>query len=148
MLRAGVPPEWPPPLNDAGSQQFFLTTLRDRPDEVGWCVWYFILREGNSRTVVGNGGFKGAPRDGTVEIGYSILPAYQRRGYALEAVEALVRWAFEDARMRRVIAETYPDLHASLGVLRKAGFRRCEGASAPEIVRFELLHGTSPRECK
>jgi len=138
MLGAIVPDGWPPPLNDEHSQRYFLEALRDRPSAVGWCMWYFVLRDG-PRTAIGNGGFKGEPSGGTVEIGYSVMPDHHRRGYASEAVDALVRWAFGDARVRRVIAETLPELVASIGVLRKTGFRPCEGASEPGLLRFERL---------
>jgi len=84
---------------------------------------------------------KGEPRDGTVEIGYSILPAFQRSGYASEAVAALVEWAFADARVERVIAETFPELAGSIGVLRKTGFHSCEGASEPGLLRFKRIRG-------
>jgi [ribosomal protein S5]-alanine N-acetyltransferase len=136
ILGASVPKDWPPPLNDEDSQRFFMDGLRERPGAVGWLMWYFVRRE-EPRTVVGNGGFKGEPADGTVELGYSIIPAFQRRGFASEAADALVRWAFRESRVQRVVAETFPDLEGSLGVLRKTGFVRCEGALEPGAVRFE-----------
>ena len=139
MLDASVPDDWPPPLNDEHSQRFFLETLRERPGSVGWSVWYFILRSEGARTVIGNGGFKGEPRDGAVEIGYSIVPTFQRRGFADEAVEALAQWAFADSRVDRVIAEALLELEASIAVLRKTGFRACDGASEPGLLRFERM---------
>lgn len=139
MLRARVPADWPPPLNDEGSQRFFLETLRGHPELVGWSVWYWVARD-EPRTVIGNGGFKGAPADGTVEIGYSMLPAFQRRGFASEAVDALVRWAFADERVVRIVAETFAELEPSLGVLRKTGFTPASDAPAePGALRFERL---------
>jgi ribosomal-protein-alanine N-acetyltransferase len=144
LLGADVPADWPPPLNDERSQRFFLETLRDRPSSVGWCVWYLVARGNGSRTVIGNGGFKGEPRDGTVEIGYSVIPAFHRRGYASEAVAALVEWAFADTRVDRVIAETLPELAGSIGVLRKTGFRPCDGASEPGLLRFEAVAAMKP----
>lgn len=136
MLGARVPADWPPPLNDEHSQRFFMDGLREAPGAVGWFMWYFVQRE-EPRTVVGNGGFKGEPADGTVELGYSMIPAFQRRGFASEAADALVRWAFRDSRVQRVVAETFPDLEGSLGVLRKTGFVPCGGALEPGAVRFE-----------
>jgi RimJ/RimL family protein N-acetyltransferase len=137
LLNAAVPTDWPPPLNDATSQKFFLEQLRDRPGAAGWALWYFISHSDGERTVIGNGGFKGEPRDGEVEIGYSIIPAFHRRGYASEAVDALVEWAFGDSRVQRVTAETFPELIASIGVLRKTGFRLCGRAKEPGALRFE-----------
>ena len=60
---------------------------------------------GPERQVIGPGG---PDATGTVEIGYSVLEEYQRRGYASEAVEALVAWAFLRPGVRRVAAINSP----------------------------------------
>ena len=39
-----------------------------------------------------------------VELGYAIGAAYQRNGYATEAGKALIQYAFEDLRLRRLIS--------------------------------------------
>jgi RimJ/RimL family protein N-acetyltransferase len=124
-------------LNDADSARFFLDYLTAHPDAVGWMLWYFILDQGGSRIAIGNGGFKGEPVEGTVEIGYSIVPEFQRHGYAFEGVGALVDWAFDHDDVRRVVAETLPELDGSQALLRKLGFRRTVHASEPGLLRFE-----------
>ena len=49
-------------------------------------------------TLVGAGGYFGPPdADGTVEIGYSVLPEWQRHGYATQMTEALVNNVFSRA---------------------------------------------------
>ena len=60
-----------------------------------------------------------------------------RRGYASEAVEALVAWAFGHPEVTRVIAETYPELVASVGVLEETGFRFIGAGSEERVIRFE-----------
>jgi ribosomal-protein-alanine N-acetyltransferase len=65
------------------------------------------------------------------------LEAHQRRGYASEAVEALVGWAFGHPEVTRVIAETYPELVPSVGVLEKTGFRLIGAGSEERVIRFE-----------
>lgn len=140
LLEAERPADWPPPLNDAESMSYFLRHLERGPDYYGWMWWYIALgeRRDGRRVIVGNIGFKGLPdATGTVEIGYSVLPAHQRRGYASEAVQGLVAWAFTHPEVRRVIAETFPDLIASIRVLERNGFRRVdEPASEPGAIRF------------
>jgi [ribosomal protein S5]-alanine N-acetyltransferase len=72
--------------------------------------------------LLGNVGFKGVPRNGLTEIGYSILEAHQRNGYCTEAVHARIGWAFEHPAVRRVIAHTFPELVPSIRVMEKCGF--------------------------
>jgi ribosomal-protein-alanine N-acetyltransferase len=141
LLEAETPDDWPPPLNDAESMKYFVSRLERGPEYFGWMWWYIALgeRRNERRVLVGNIGFKDLPdADGSVEIGYSILPGFQRQGYATEAVRGLVAWAFSHPEVRRVIAETFPDLTASIRVLERNGFSRIdEAASEPGAVRFE-----------
>lgn len=100
----------------------YLQELHHDPEALGWGVWIVVERQAD--TVVGSVGFKGRPdREGTVEIGYEVAPAHRGRGYATEAVEALLRWAFAHPTVRRVAAECAPDNAASIRVLEKTGFR-------------------------
>ncbi|MGN6813485.1 MAG: GNAT family N-acetyltransferase [Thermomicrobiales bacterium] len=54
---------------------------------------------------------------------WAVSPRYQRRGYATEAAGALVRYAFTNLNLRRIIATTTHENAASLGVMRKLGMR-------------------------
>jgi [ribosomal protein S5]-alanine N-acetyltransferase len=54
-------------------------------------------------------------------------------------VGGLVARAFALPQVRRLIAETYPELTPSIGVLEKLGFAPAEEAgSEPGVVRYEL----------
>jgi [ribosomal protein S5]-alanine N-acetyltransferase len=91
-------------------------------------------------TLIGETGFHGPPDgSGTVEVGYSIVPAYRGRGFASEATRALIRHALARPDIRRVTAECFEDNVASLRVLEKLGMRRV--GSAGGTLRFELLGG-------
>jgi RimJ/RimL family protein N-acetyltransferase len=121
LLRVPEPQIWPPPLNDENSQRYFLASLENaRPDDAGWNLWYCIRRE--PRELAGSAGFKGRPRDGIVEIGYSMLEAHQRNGYCTEAVRTLIGWAFTHPEVKLVIAHTLPELMPSIRVMEKCGF--------------------------
>ena len=50
-----------------------------------------------------------------------IDPAHQGKGYATEAAEALVRYAFEDLLLHRLMATTEYSNVASAGVMRRLG---------------------------
>ncbi|MGQ0602396.1 MAG: GNAT family N-acetyltransferase [Anaerolineales bacterium] len=50
-------------------------------------------------------------------------PQHQRRGYTIEAAQAMVDYAFTAQKLRRVVATTEYDNEASIGVMRKLGMR-------------------------
>jgi RimJ/RimL family protein N-acetyltransferase len=58
------------------------------------------------------------------EIGYVLDPSYGGRGYATEAVEALLRLCFEDLGLRRVTANCFADNVASWRLMERLGMRR------------------------
>jgi len=78
------------------------------------------------RTLIGFAGCNNGPPDGagTVEIGYDVLPTYQRRGYATEAMGAIMAWLFAQPRVRRVIADCDVDNVASRRVLERLGLQQ------------------------
>jgi ribosomal-protein-alanine N-acetyltransferase len=61
----------------------------------------------------------------TAEFGlfYAISPVHQRQGFATEAAQALVDYAFQRLRLKRVIAKTAYVNNASIGVMKKLGMR-------------------------
>jgi RimJ/RimL family protein N-acetyltransferase len=139
-LRAFVPASWPPEFLDPPSLEFTLDRLAEGPEQSGWWLHFVVLADGvTRRTLVGSAGYRGPPSpDGTVEVGYGIVPEYQRQGYASETVRGLLAHAFAVPSVRRAVAETLPELTPSIGVLRKCGFRRVGDGSEPSVVRFEL----------
>jgi len=58
------------------------------------------------------------------ELGWCIDPAYRGRGYATEAVRALVRLCFEDLGLRRVTANCFADNVGSWRLMERLGMRR------------------------
>jgi len=91
-----------------------------------WLGRAIVLQEtAGDRRVIGSIGFHGPPDEhGRLEIGYSVDPAYRRRGYAIEAVRAMFEWALERHGVRRFIASVSPDNEPSLGLIRQFGFER------------------------
>ncbi|WP_199246189.1 GNAT family N-acetyltransferase [[Phormidium] sp. ETS-05] len=120
MLNATVPDEFPPEIM-ADAMSFFAETLKSDPNLRGWWAWYIIATENpNQRTLIGSAGFNGYPDEsGTLVIGYAIIDSYQNQGYATEAVKALIGWAFLQPQVNQVVAETFPDLPASIRVMEK-----------------------------
>jgi ribosomal-protein-alanine N-acetyltransferase len=122
LLGTRVPDDWPAQdLRDF--LPHYVQQLEADPSLLGWGIWLMIHR--TESVVIGDLGFKGKPdHEGTVEIGYSVVPAYRRRGYASEATRALVGWALARPGVRRVVAECAPDNLASIRVLEKLGMQR------------------------
>lgn len=141
LLGARVPAAWPPELYDDDARLWTLARVEEAPETGGWWMYYLVRDEGapDERVAVGIAGYKGPPQDdGTAEVGYGVLDAFRRRGYATEAVHALVERAFADARVTRVIAETMPELAPSIGVLEKSGFTCIGDGSEEGVIRFAL----------
>ena len=119
QLSATVPDDWPPEIM-ADAVGYWVPHLKENPNLVGWAAWYIIREE--DRTLIGGGGFKGLPDAGRVDIGYVLLDAFQRKGYATEAARALIDWAFIAPRVDRIVGETLPHLSASIRVMQRLGF--------------------------
>ena len=143
MLGASVPDNWPTE-SAADVLPLFLGWLEAAPDAVGWFGWYALANvEGSDLPVlVAGGGFLGPPNDGTVVIGYSVLPQYQGRGYATEMVIGLVNWATLQAGMERITTETEWANPSSVRVLTKSGFACLGPGEAPDSQRFEFVADT------
>ena len=139
-LNATVPPTWPPELLDRPALEFTLDVLRRHPDQAGWWLYFVVLRaSAGTRTLIGSVGYKGPPReDGTVEVGYGIVEDHRRHGYASEATRALISRAFSYPPTRRVTAETFPELTASIGVMRSCGLSFIGDGSEPGVICYEL----------
>lgn len=73
----------------------------------------------------------------TGEIGYSVVREYRGRGFASEALRAVVREAFMHLEMRKVRAYCVPANIASRHVLSNAGFEE-EGV----LAHGATVHGT------
>ncbi len=54
---------------------------------------------------------------------YALAPAYQRQGYATEAAAAMVAFAFDQLKLRRVVATTTHENRGSIGVMKRLGMR-------------------------
>lgn len=58
-----------------------------------------------------------------VDIGFAFLPAYRGKGYAAEAARAVLHFAEETLKLRRVVAITSMGNESSARLLGKLGFR-------------------------
>jgi RimJ/RimL family protein N-acetyltransferase len=141
LLGAEVSGDWPTGEYDRDAMEFFRERLEVGGEAAaGWYGWYAVRAADadGPRALVGAGGYFGPPdEDGRVEIGYSVLPGWQRRGYASELVQALVTQAFGFPRVQLVVAHTTAENAASVKVLARCGFVQAGPGADPGTIRFE-----------
>jgi RimJ/RimL family protein N-acetyltransferase len=111
------------------------------PGEAGGWV-QFTVEERDGGRLVGDVGINAADGEPAVaKIGYTIAPSFQGRGYATEAVRALVDYAFDVLGAERVRAFAAAENGPSVRVAENAGLRlveRYEHRYGSEVVRYEL----------
>lgn len=140
LLKARIPEEWPLPAL-RGYVPFYIQMLADEPAMLGWGMWLVV--HAADRVVIGDVGFKGRSEGAdTVDIGYSIVPAYRNQGYASEAAQMLIDWAFAQPGIERVIATCLPTNAPSIRVLEKLGMQRT-GTTASGMLAWTLSHAQS-----
>src|SRR4051794_25395894 len=107
------------------------------PSQQPWLVRAMIAS--TPRRVVGSIGFHAPPDDrGRVEIGYDVVVAERRRGYAREAVHGLLDWAWATGRARTCVASVSPENAASLALVQAFSFRRV-GEQIDEVDGLEWV---------
>jgi RimJ/RimL family protein N-acetyltransferase len=109
----------------------------DRHGEQRPFGYYQITRQ-SDRLAIGGIGFKGPPDAGAVEIGYGLVPTARGRGYAAEALVALMAIA-STHRVTLVRADTSPDNAASRRTLERAGFNQV--CFDDELLHYEARLG-------
>jgi len=105
-------------------------TTPDQPFCLG-----LALREGGK--LIGYAGLRlSAPDLLQAHVTIHLNRAFQKQGFALEALKAVLRFCFQDTRLHRVTATCDSRNSAAVKLLEKAGLRR-EG----EFVKDNILHG-------
>ena len=138
-LDSDLASDWPPRLW-ADDRPILAEVLATMPDDDGWRPWYWLLRQADgSLRLIGVGGFAGKPNDqGVVTLGFSMVPTLWKRGYASEAVAALVEWASRQPELRVIEAYTENSNQGAVKVLQNNGFVQLGWGSTPDTLRFEL----------
>jgi ribosomal-protein-alanine N-acetyltransferase len=137
LLDVKITKDWPP-AEFVDAQEIFARSLERSPELAGWLHWYWVLRD--ERVLIGSGGFGGKPdHNGKMEIGFSIVDSHHGRGYATEAVGALIRWTGSQKDVRRIVAATVDSNIASRRVLQKCGFYEVGPGEDPGTTEYEVI---------
>jgi RimJ/RimL family protein N-acetyltransferase len=120
------------------------------PGEPGGWV-QFSVEERTGGRLVGDVGISPADGEvGVIKVGYTMSPAFQKRGYGTEAVAALVTYAFDTLGADVVRAYADADNTPSIRVAEKVGmrlierFRHREGDEVWFGVRYERRREDAP----
>lgn len=93
------------------------------PTSAPWLLRAIVLR--SERRVVGHVNFHGPPAsEGWVEIGYSILTEYRRKGLAVEAARAMFDWANRNHGVATFRASVGPWNVPSLRMIQRFGLTK------------------------
>lgn len=106
----------------AYSQRVMESTIHKsaREQPLGW--WAVVERA--SHAIIGTIGLNAMPEQGTAELGYHFRRSAWGKGYATEAVRAVVAYGLGLGGCKRIVACMHPANGASRRVLAKSGFRQ------------------------
>ncbi|MGH8958326.1 MAG: GNAT family N-acetyltransferase [Acidimicrobiia bacterium] len=111
--------ELPFPQERADHMASELATMAG-PENDEW--WMAIVCDSESGEVFGDLALHLSQEGRTAEVGYTFAAEHWGRGYAVEAMEALVEYLFEKLDVSRVFGMLHPDNPASAMVLERTGF--------------------------
>jgi RimJ/RimL family protein N-acetyltransferase len=115
-----------------GALQHSLNQLQTLQIWHPWLPYLFLFHP--DQTLVGFGGFKSVPDSGRmVEIGYSVAPSYQGRGFATSAARQFIEIAFKSESVDYVCAHTLAEPNASTRVLAKCGMTKVSETVDPDV---------------
>jgi RimJ/RimL family protein N-acetyltransferase len=112
------------PESVAEVDEFIARMTALEPDIPG--TWYQLaICERDTGRLLGDCGLRfPRRREYETEVGVSLAPEFQGRGYATEALEAVLAYLFDHLDKHRVFASADPRNHASLRLMERVGMRR------------------------
>ena len=127
---------WPESADIKDILHIIRDNLKSKPYPDGFDAWLFISKE--NRTVVGDGGFKGIPDgNGVIDIGYAIIEAQRQKGFAFEAVSALLKWGLSQDGVTAITADCLNNNIPSINLLIKIGMSEIEKKDGLLFYRIE-----------
>ena len=135
LLGVAIPDEFASRTDD-GFFQIQLDRMKEAPDDRDWMVRLMVLK--TAPTAIGNIGFHGPPAVvGRAELGYTVFAPWRRRGYAIEAIKAMLDFAASRGTSS-VFLSVSPNNAPSLALAERLGFRQV-GVQEDEVDGTELV---------
>ncbi len=134
LLHVRVPSEWPEANWDSNVFALIQQQYTKHPTTCGW--HRYVILPAKDPVLIGTlGAFP--KTDSEAEIGYGILPDWQRNGYATEGVQALIQLLLEQG-VNSVIAHTARHMQESIRVMEKCGLDYEAPGEEEGTVRYRL----------
>ena len=99
----------------------FISHLKESQQNGDGIVWALSLK--SDRAMIGTAGFWRIMREHyRAEVGYTMHPDHQGKGYMQEAMQAILEYGFQKIKLHSVEANVNPDNTASIKLLERNGF--------------------------
>jgi len=139
LIGCTIPKNWPHIDWEPHVFDFLLAQFDQHPDQIGWARYIALPFSDDSRTLIGTvGAFTKSAAPYEAEIGYSLLPQFEARGFATEAAKALVEFLRLDDRITSIIAHTFPSIPGSIRVMEKCGMSYDGEGEETGTIRYRM----------
>lgn len=102
------------------SREFIDNRFRASYEKFGFGLYSIELEE--TGAPIGICGFVKRDFLPDADLGFALLPQYERQGYAFESATAMLSYGRKNLRLKRILAITSPHNEASGKLLEKLGF--------------------------
>jgi len=111
------------------AREFILRIDRDISDER--CLYWAISAEDNLKLIGVICLWNFSEDHRIAELGYELMPAFQKQGIMQEAVLCVLQYGFEQISLEKIEAFTHKKNKNSIRLLKKNGFRLLSGRTDP-----------------
>lgn len=122
-------PKWIAYIGDRGlreveaARQYLMAKILPFQEKYGFGAWGMALQSAPD-VLIGTCGIYKRPELEHPDLGYAILPAYEGKGYTIEACRAVLKIAKEHFDLSTLYAIVLPSNAASVGLLQRLSFQK------------------------
>jgi ribosomal-protein-alanine N-acetyltransferase len=132
--------------NDDDATRYIEERISSSYKRFGFGLYLVRLRE--SSTSVGMCGLVRREHLNDVDLGFAFLPEHEKSGYAAEAASAVLDYARNSLRLKRIVAITMRENERSIRLLRRLGLKFERMISSPgeaDLMLYGMALGAPER---
>lgn len=118
------------------ARQYIREKMYPQLEKLGFSNNTLFLKSNN--TPIGVCGIYFREKENRYDLGYALLPQFEKKGFAIEAASAVIQKGIKDYKMEKLSAITTKDNDPSQKLLIKSGFH-FTGLITPEGENHELM---------